>query len=126
VTETCHSCGDVFEDFHALALHISSSRKGHRKGKRWAAKYLAGRTLRPEIKRIAENPDHENTEFGEENRANAKREISGDNEYTQTICPNCHIPARQLIPVEYIQSDNAWREKGVLVLDCQGCRGSNL
>ena len=122
----CHSCQEVFKDYHSLALHISVSKKGHRKGRKWAAKFLAGKPNRPEIKRVVDNPDHENTEYGDENRANAVRHISGENEYTNTHCPNCNKGSRQLLPIEYVQSNMAWRNKrGVLMVACQLCSERN-
>jgi hypothetical protein len=101
-------------DYKELALHIASSKKSHRQGKRWAAKYLAGRPNRLELKRVVENSDHENTEFGDENRRNSVRILSGENEYINVLCPQCKKPHRELLPVEYIQSLNAWRKNNIL------------
>jgi hypothetical protein len=122
MAETCRSCGQPFEDWHKLALHIASSKKGHRQGKKWAAMFLAGKSLRPELKRVPLNPDEEHTDFGDNNRENAKREISGDNEYINTLCPQCKKPHRQLIPVEHIHNELAWRKDSVLCVICDVCR----
>ena len=40
MTVKCNSCGQPFEGYKELAFHISTSKKGHRKGKIWAAKYI--------------------------------------------------------------------------------------
>jgi len=123
MSESCHFCDESFESWHELALHISASRKGHQEGKKWAAKFLAGKPNRPDIKHIAENPDYKETEFGKENRANAVKVLSGDTEYANTHCPNCNHGSRQLLPVEYVQSNRAWRNTiGTLMVNCQNCR----
>jgi hypothetical protein len=116
----CRTCGDEFKDYHELALHIVS--KKHRQGRIWAHKFLAGKANRPEIHRFVENPDYEETEYGKENREKAERHLSGENEYVATHCPRCNRGARQLIPLEYTQSQFAWRNKlGLLMVSCPNC-----
>lgn len=118
---TCHTCHAELADYKELALHISTT-KGHRKGKKWAANFLMKVNERPEIKKIAVNPDYEPTEFGDENRANAKRELSGDQEYAGTVCPNCRRISRELLPVEFVHSNTAWRIGDKLAVNCGNCR----
>lgn len=119
----CEVCHITFPNWLGLALHVMASKAGHRKWKKWAAKVVARNTLRPEIpRRNPESPDHESTEYGEENRANAKRELSGDQKYANTVCPTCKKPSRSLIETEFINSEWAWRVNGRLFLTCPSCR----
>ena len=114
---TCHTCHKEFENFKELALHIS--RVKHKKGRKWAANFIMKVQERPEIKKVAENPDYVPTEYGDENRRNAKRELSGENEYAPTICPTCDRKSRQLLPVEFIHNSQAWQINGVYVVSCK-------
>jgi hypothetical protein len=125
MTEQCHSCKQNFADFRELAVHIMSTKKGHKKGRTWAAKFLAGNTLRIELKRAPVDPDHENTEYGDENRRNAVRELSGENEYANTICPHCKRVGRSLIEVEHINSEFAVKVNGRYFISCQSCTKEN-
>jgi hypothetical protein len=117
----CHSCGQSFENFGELALHIASSRKGHRQGKVWAAKYLVGKVKRDMPQRSPM------TEEERENRAanleESRRQVSGREKIEQTVCPLCKSFSRQSLPVEYVGSLQAWRnDKGLVVVCCEGCR----
>ena len=119
----CRTCGKSFEDYHALALHIAST-KNHPQGQKWAMKFLFREKEKP---RRFVDPDYEETEYGRENRAKAVRVLSGENEYVNTHCPTCNRGSRQLLPVEYIQSENAWRNKiGTLMATCQNCVSKGL
>ena len=117
---TCHTCHAELADFKELALHISTTR-GHRKGKKWAANFLMKGNERPEIKKIAVNPDYEPTEVGNENRRKAVKELSGDTEYAYTICRTCKRTGRELLPAEFVHSDTAWKIGDKLAVNCQGC-----
>jgi hypothetical protein len=117
-TIECRTCGEPFSDYHTLALHIAST-KNHKQGSRWAMKFLFREKEKP--KRFVD-PDYEETEYGRENRANAVRVLSGDNEYVTAHCPICNKGVRQLLPVEYIQSHLAWRNRlGLLMVICPNC-----
>ncbi len=117
----CHSCNESFADFEALALHISSSKKGHRKGRKWAAKYLT------KVNKLNQKQSFLNktplTKEDRENRANLKRELSGNFQYVNTLCPSCKNAIPQKLPIEFIQSVEAWRTKeGTLRVCCLNCQ----
>ncbi len=114
---TCHSCKMGFADYEALALHISSSKKGHRKGKKWAAKYLM-RSL------LQKQNNHQSKGLTEDEKASKKeveRVLSGSNESVITFCPQCHNRQKQVLPIEYTRSENAWKIKDSLVVPCSDC-----
>jgi hypothetical protein len=117
---TCISCHTEFPDYKELALHIMTNRKGHRKGRRWAAKYIMVNGLSSKVKgqkydRIAL------TEEQKEAKKDCKITISGINKVADTVCPKCSLKLRQLLPVEYVQSPMAWRKDNKLVILCDGC-----
>lgn len=125
MTPTCHTCHADFPDFYALALHISKSRAGHRKGKRWAAKYLLINKLSPEAKRDKEDygrlPLPENYH---ENKQSTYRVLSGELVSVVTFCPRCKISRIKLLPVEFTQNPIAWRRNGNIVKICLNCGAS--
>ena len=114
----CRTCGEIFGDYHTLALHVASTRN-HERGSKWAMKFLFRE--KEQLKRFVD-PDYEETDYGKENRANAIRILSGENEYANIHCPRCNKGGRYLVPVEYVQSQNAWRNKiGTLMITCPEC-----
>ncbi len=117
VTVSCHSCGAIFADYKELALHILSSRKEHRKGKKWASKYimLRGKRDKPDFQRTPL------TEEQKESKKEMKRELSGENKTGLVFCPHCKTNHQQSLPVEYVDSPTAWRIKKMLVILCSGC-----
>ena len=119
--ELCHSCNKEFADYKELALHISSSKKGHRKGKRWAAKYLL--RLRALSKRENNYGHSKLTEADKENKRSTIRKLSGESVFVEALCPHCKRKSRQNLPIEYAESKEAWRNKGCLVVLCQSCGG---
>lgn len=123
MTVLCHSCNKTFEDYKELALHISANRKGHKKGRKWAAKYIMLNGLSPknrfEQRKLGNPLTAEQRAIREDN----KRILSSDNEYVNTICPKCKKGGRRLLPVEYTKSKTAWRIKSNLVILCQNCGG---
>ncbi len=116
----CHSCQESFPDFESLAKHISSSKKGHRKGKRWAANYLF------KVKQLNSKKEFNHTPESPEDRENKLsciRELSGETQFVKIICPSCKTFNQANLPVEYIQSKEAWRSKsGILVVNCLDCQ----
>lgn len=121
----CNQCRKVCQDYHELAIHIMSL-KSHRRGRRWAGKYLAINSLSPEKrrdlpKRVADNPDKETTEFGDENKANRIRQVSGVEKSVITVCPKCEARNRIQLPIEFAESPAAWRINGILVKLCARC-----
>ena len=119
MTVLCHSCNLSFVDYKELALHISTSRKGHRQGKKWAAKYMM--KVRALDKRNNGGGRSPLTEDDKENKKNTRRELSGDNEHVATFCPHCRKKTKQVLPIEYTRSNEAWRLKDYLVVLCQNC-----
>ncbi len=122
---SCNQCHKPCKDYHELATHIVSS-KGHKKGRRWATKYLAIHGLSPKNRRdlpkhVADNPDKESTEFGEENRQNRFRELSGREKGVITMCPKCHTKDKERLPTEFTESPVAWRIDGILAKLCERC-----
>lgn len=119
----CHSCQQPFADFKALALHIASSKKGHRKGKMWAAKYLSNQRAL-DMKTTMQNRNHTPlTQQEKDNKANAHRELSGKVVNTDTICPHCKRQGISQLPIEYAHSSEAWRAGKCLVKLCISCGG---
>jgi hypothetical protein len=118
----CHSCNKHFGDYRELALHISSSRKGHRKGKRWAAKYLmhVNALARDELLNRGRMPL---TEGQKQSKRDAVRQLSGQQESVLAICPHCKKGHGMMLPVEFSHSREAWRVGERLVVLCRGCGG---
>lgn len=117
MTVICHSCQHDFPDYESLAKHISGSKKGHRQGKRWAAGYLM-KIRRLNSKRDFK-PANPMSEADRENRAKSFRELSGKNRMTFTMCPTCKKGFNQILPVEFADSKDAWRNKlGVPMVNC--------
>lgn len=121
MTVSCHACGQPFENYGELAFHISSTRdKAHRKGKRWAAKYLHRANLN---KRDNDRGKIPLTEEQKDAKEDLKRELSGNTEMVLTYCLGCKTGIRQPVPVEYSQSPNAWRTgNGTLIMPCPRCQ----
>ncbi len=120
MTVICHSCQAEFDDYEALAKHISSSKQGHRKGKRWAANYLLKSRALNQKKLFNSSPL---TQEDRENRESTKREISGETEWILTVCPHCKKGHREQLPREFIESSVAWRtSRGTLIVNCSACQ----
>lgn len=118
----CHSCHVDFPDYRSLAIHISTSKKGHKKGKKWASKYLLINGL--SAKNKYEHPERTPlTEEEKESKKNAKRELSGKTKYGQVFCPRCKQLYSRTVEVEYTDSPYALRKKGALVITCENCGG---
>jgi hypothetical protein len=121
----CNQCGDTFNTWNELALHIMKLRKTHKnkKHRMWAASYINKKLLQQqvEIKHVSDDPDKIKTEYGNEQRENAKRRLSGEQNYVNAVCPKCHKVHRPLLDCEFIQSPVAWRVDNRLVKLCQRC-----
>jgi len=117
----CLSCGKGFDDYHALALHISSSKKGHRKGKKWAARYIFMDVIYEKRKkqggRVSLKPEQK------ANKENSRRVLSGGQRMVEIVCPYCHNSSRTVLEEEYVSSLQAWRIQGRLVKMCASCGG---
>lgn len=119
MTPSCHSCDQSFADYGELAKHIAASKKGHRKGKVWAANYLL-RTRALDTKKFEGRRPL--TEADKANKASTKLELSGATKDVLAVCPRCHKGHRESLPVEYAESNQAWRQKNCLVLLCRSCK----
>jgi hypothetical protein len=116
----CLSCHQNFKDWAELALHISTSKSNHRKGKKWAAGVLLN------VKKLNKKKDAPQrialTEQEKENKADCKEELSGRESVVVTICPSCKQKSSQSIPTEYVESNTVWKSRGLLVINCFNCR----
>ena len=125
MTVSCRQCGDDFEDWGGLATHIMAAKKTHKKksDRIWAAKYIAGNTLRHQqvLSKSGEDPDKVRTEFGDDNRENSKRRLSGTQNYVNAVCPKCKKPHRPLIETDYVEDAEVWRIDDKLVKLCVAC-----
>lgn len=120
----CHSCGDIFPDWKALADHIATSKTGHRKGKKWAAKIRMVNSLSAKARYGKKNFERTPlTEEQKEAKELSQRELSGEIEVVTTVCPKCKHQAHQVLPVEFTQNNHAWRIKALLPVFCEGCHG---
>lgn len=118
----CFKCDQPFENYTILAQHIVGSKKGHRRSKKWAAKYLLINKLSTNAKRKQPNRTPL-TADEKSNKTSAFFELSGRSETKLTMCPQCKKGYEQLIPVEYISSPVAWRAgNGTLMKLCPKCQ----
>jgi hypothetical protein len=115
----CLSCDKIFEDYQGLALHIIAEKKGHRKGKKWAAKYISRHIIN---KRTYDNNGRVPlTAEQKANKEDTRRALSGEQRVVETICPKCKVSKRVALEVEYVSSPQAWRIHGKLVKLCVEC-----
>lgn len=115
----CNSCQKSFPDYKELAKHIMLNKKGHKQGRVWAAKFLS------KINILDRKPLHgkvELTEEDKENKLSTIRQISGENELVLAMCPKCRKGHRELLPVEFTRSSQAWRTGKALMVMCQDCK----
>lgn len=122
MAEQCLNCHKYFEDYRELALHILSNKKTHRRGLKWAARYM---TRQNQLDRKVSLQDRVRTSMDEDDRQNlrdSRRILSGRFKYAKTLCLRCKKIITQQLPVEYTDSPYAWRIQGVLVANCEGCR----
>jgi uncharacterized C2H2 Zn-finger protein len=118
----CSSCGVIKEDFKDLAKHVVASRKGHKKSRPWALKFLSKVRILDQ-KRDVNKVRIKLTETEKENKRSSKIQISGVNKEVSIVCPNCGEVFTQEIPVEYVGDVDTWRQKdGSFVINCEGCR----
>ena len=120
---TCNSCGDTFETYTELAVHIStSSKKTHKHGRIWAAKLI----LR--TNQLDKKKDFGNrvplTEQEKENKREVSNivQLSGQKTYVNAKCPQCKRIHSETIEVEFARSQTAWKFKDFFMILCGGCR----
>ncbi len=119
----CYYCPQSFAGFQALALHISQSRKGHRKGKKWAAKYLMLNSLSPDKRKPIRNNGTPLTEEQRQAKRDTLRQLSGKVVNTVTLCPKCKRRSNNSLPSEYVSNPSAWRAGNILIKLCINCEG---
>jgi hypothetical protein len=117
----CLSCGKECEDYQELALHISSSKTGHKKGKRWAARYLSRHVVNKVTREFYGGTPL--TAEDKQSKEDTKRVLSGQQRVADTVCPKCRHPSREVLEAEYVSSSQAWRIQGKLAKMCTGCEG---
>lgn len=122
----CIACGKVCADYQELALHISSSRAGHRKGKRWAAKYLLVHGLSAKAKNDYQYegriplPDNYHA-----NKASTVLTLSGNTHIVETYCPHCKRTRIKPVPEEMLTLSHLWKHNGIIVKICLNCGGNS-
>jgi hypothetical protein len=118
----CNDCGKDFEDFGELALHIRTSpKKSHKHGRKWAANYRLKAVVFGE-----KQMEHTGlTAEQKQSKQDSRRELSGEMTYKNTICPKCKRGGRPLLPVEYAESEQAWKIGNNIAKLCQNCGGVN-
>ena len=124
-TYQCFCCNhDPFNSPKELAQHIMTQKKGHHKSKIWAAKVIAGATLRNkvEIKPIPKDPDYKPTELGEENRANMKLQLSGKTHPITCLCPKCKRQHLESLEIEFLRLPNLWIIENKPAVLCGNCK----
>ena len=119
----CHSCGKPFDNFKDLALHIMQSKSGHRKGRKWASKFIMIGGL---SKKSRDGRQQQSqvvlTKEEKVNKVSSARELSGREEYRQVYCPRCKYTHDYKLPVEYIESPVVWRTpQGTMIVACLSC-----
>jgi hypothetical protein len=119
----CNSCGSIHEDYAELARHISTSKKGHRRGKKWAASFLL------KVKKLNQKKEpFDRIPLSEEDKENRREirqqvQLSGVKKMVNTLCPHCKKGHSEAIEVEYVNSPTAWKTpRGTLNILCAGCR----
>ena len=119
----CRYCHHApFSDWHELALHITKEKKGHSRGKTWAAKVLTNVNQLNQKRDLPQRVPL--TEEQKEARKESKQDLSGKERMVLTLCPKCNKVTSQVVPEEYAQSKRAWRaSNGTLFITCEKCKG---
>lgn len=120
--QKCIACGQVFDGFKELAQHIISLKDiRHKKGKRWAHKFLMKQKFldqKRDLKPRTPMPENIKSHLDE-----IKRETSGEVEMVNTLCPHCKAQGRAYLPLEYAQDLEAWKQDSRYVVMCERCKG---
>lgn len=117
----CHSCAAIFENYKELAQHIISLKDtNHKKGKRWAHKFLMKQKLldqKRDLKPRTPMPESVKSHFDE-----IKRETSGEMVRVPTVCPNCKSINQALVEKEFVDDGQMWTKDNRVVILCGACR----
>lgn len=115
----CNYCKESFSDFKSLAIHINSSHP--HKHNKWAANFVLQDVL---FEKADKNENR--VPLTEEEKAAKKstqRELSGVEKTVLTICPQCKGVEPMRIPVEFLTSEQAWKnDDNRPFVTCSGCR----
>lgn len=120
----CRECNAKFKDWKELAQHIIQEKRSHknRKSRIWASKVLCEKKNKQEFKQVADDPDKEKTELGDENRENRTMQLSGNFRAVLCYCPKCQTPFQTKLEEEYLALDNIWTIKNKPAILCEYCR----
>lgn len=121
MTEFCRTCNYSCEDFTMLAKHIIQNKRTHKKGLKWASSFLT------KAKILNRKPDLSSgrtplTEEQKQAKQDSHRILSGIEKTVMTYCPGCNHKVPQRLPVEFIQSNFAWKNNNLLMINCVNCR----
>ncbi len=119
----CLTCRQVFPDYKELARHISRSKNGHRKGKRWAARYLLNQRALDKKVSKKKRPHIALTEQEKENKKSLKRELAGKTVNVKVKCPRCKVEGMYEFPMEYAESEESWKVGDTMMKLCLKCLG---
>jgi hypothetical protein len=120
-TPYCRDCHQTFLSWDDFVKHVLKYQSTHsQKTVDFARRYTLRRVI---FKPVDENKDR--IPLSAEDRAKkdeAHRLISGIEKVVLAYCPRCKQRHPIKIPVEYIQSKTAWRNKDLLMVNCLNCR----
>jgi len=114
----CFYCPYSCEEAKLMAQHIFAAHPNKRRG--WATKVL---TDVERLNRKVDRPEYAPlSEADREAKRSTQHEISGIEKTTELLCPACNSVHYLKMPVEYLQSQYAWRNGSRLVVNCLSCR----
>jgi len=124
---SCKFCGKPFTNYPDLARHIIQNRTTHKgKGRRWAQSFLLNTQYLD--KKVSQQQSFEGriplTEEQKQAKEDAHRELSGIEKTVMCTCPapKCQRNFPERLPVEFIQSNFAWKISGKFAVTCLDCR----
>ena len=116
----CNTCGEPFENYKDLAVHISISGKSHKKGKMWAARFVTNVNYLDQKKdRVERSPVDDQVR---KNREECVRETFNRMTVTKVSCPSCHKLSRMPLEIEHVENPLAWRSGNSMMIICDTCR----
>ena len=114
----CNTCGEPFENYKDLAVHIQTVK--HKRGKLWAARVTTNVTYLDQKKERTERLPVDDQVRG--NREACVRDTSGKMMIAQVFCPNCKRLSRFPVEKEHAENPLAWRVNNALMINCLSCR----
>jgi hypothetical protein len=108
--------------YSGLVDHILSNRRSHKQAVYWAkhfnAKKMERHITKIEKAKIKDKPAPATPEQIQ-SRKDARLNLSNVNGYADTFCfTGNHIVYKAELPIEFINSPEAWRLSGILVVNC--------